>query len=60
MSQVLKSKLVSMLEAVYPALDCDFLAEASLRRRRTRATGVNRMWCLLPMQIPCSRERRNR
>lgn len=30
MSQVLKSKLVSMLEAVYPALDCDFLAERLL------------------------------
>jgi len=26
MSQVLRAKLVSMLETVYPALDCDFLA----------------------------------
>ncbi|SHK82182.1 sucrose phosphorylase [Marinobacter antarcticus] len=30
MSQVLKAKLVSMLEVVYPALDCDFLAEQLL------------------------------
>ncbi|MEH6354579.1 MAG: sugar phosphorylase, partial [Marinobacter sp.] len=30
MSQVLKTKLVSMLEAVYPALDCDFIAEQLL------------------------------
>jgi sucrose phosphorylase len=30
MSQMLKAKLVSMLEVVYPALDCDFLAEQLL------------------------------
>jgi sucrose phosphorylase len=30
MSQLLKTKLVSMLEAVYPALDCDFIAQQLL------------------------------
>ncbi|WP_373002341.1 sugar phosphorylase [Marinobacter sp.] len=30
MTQPLKAKLVSMLEVVYPALDCDFLAEQLL------------------------------
>ncbi len=55
MTQPLKAKLVSMLEVVYPELDCDFLAEELLatmglgpprpRRLRTRITGTNRMWC---------------
>lgn len=29
MTQPLKAKLVSMLEVVYPELDCDFLAEVA-------------------------------
>ena len=55
MTAPLKVKLAGMLEVVYPALDCDFLAEQLLKtmglapnrrhRRRTRTTGTSRTWC---------------